>query len=92
MNIGLEVTNLLNQQYEITPHYPLIDDVHLSDFDDFISIASNYYSPPADANHDGVITPLEDYESYVAIRETTDDYAHSHSPPRRVRIGITMNY
>jgi outer membrane receptor protein involved in Fe transport len=92
LSLDLEVINLLNHQYEITPHYPLIRDVHLSDFNDFISIASNYYSPPADANHDGVITPIEDYESYVAIREATDDYVNSYSPPRRVRFGITMNY
>ncbi len=92
LSFDLEVINLLNHQYEITPHYPLIRQVHLSDFDDFISIASDYYSPPADLNHDGVITPLEDYESYVAIREATDDYVNSYAAPRRVRIGITMNY
>jgi outer membrane cobalamin receptor len=92
LSLDLEIINLLNHQYEITPHYPQIRQVHLSDFDDFISIASDYYSPPADANHDGVVTPLEDYESYVAIREATDDYVHSQSAPRRVRFGITMNY
>jgi outer membrane receptor protein involved in Fe transport len=92
LNLDFEVINLLNHQYEISPHYPLIRDVHLSDFDDFISFESNYYSPAADANHDGVISPPENYESYVAIREATDDIAYATSPPRRARIGFSFNY
>jgi hypothetical protein len=91
LNLDFEVINLLNHQYEITAHYPLIREVHLSDFD-YIPFHSNYYSPAADANHDGVTSPLEGYESYLAIREATDDVAYATSPPRRARIGFSFNY
>lgn len=91
-NLDFEIINLLNQQYEISPHYPQLREVHLSDFDDFLSFESNYYSPAADANHDGLITPIEDYESYLAIRQATDDEIHAYSPPRRARIGFSVSY
>jgi outer membrane receptor protein involved in Fe transport len=92
LNLDLEIINLLDHQYEITPHFPQLRQVHLSDFDDFISFESNYYSPAADANHDGLITPPEDYESYVAIRQATDDVIHANSAPRRARIGFSISY
>jgi len=66
--------------------------VHLSDFDDYITFHSNYYNPAADANHDGMISPYEDYDSYVAIREATDDIVYAFSAPRRARIGISVSY
>ena len=91
-NLDFEIINLLNQQYEINPHYPQLREVHFSDFDDFLSFESNYYSPAADANHDGLITPIEDYESYLAIRQATDDEIHAYSPPRRARIGFSVSY
>ena len=83
---------ILNHQYEITPHFPLIREPQLSDFDDYITFHSDYYNPAADANHDGVIAPFEDYWSYVAIREATDDIVYATSAPRRMRIGISLNY
>ncbi len=92
LNFDLEIINLLNHQYEITPHFPQIRAVHLSDFDDYITFHSDYYNPAADANHDGVISPFEDYASYVAIREATDDIVYATSAPRRVRLGISVNY
>ena len=92
LNLDLEVINLLNHQYEISPHFPLLREVHLSDFDDFISFESNYYSPAADANHDGLITPIEDYESYVAIRLATDDEINAYSGSRQMRFGFSVNY
>ncbi|MGB7055595.1 MAG: TonB-dependent receptor [bacterium] len=92
LNLDFEIINLLNQQYEISPHYPQLREVHLSDFDDFLSFESNYYSPAADANHDGLITPIEDYESYLAIRQATDDEIHAYSAPRRARIGFAVSY
>jgi hypothetical protein len=92
LNFDLEIINLLNHQYEITPHFPQIRAVHLSDFDDYITFHSNYYNPAADANHDGMISPFEDYASYVAIREATDDIVYATSAPRRVRFGVSVNY
>ncbi len=96
LNLDLEVINLLNHQYEITPHYPLIREPHLSDFlllDDYIPFdRTEYYSPAADANHDGMITPYEDYWAYVALREATDDVVYANSAPRRIRLGFSVNY
>ena len=92
LKLDLEVINLLNHQYEITPHFIQLRNVHLSDFDDFITFDNDYYSPAADENHDGVITPIEDYNSYVAIREATDDVIYAYSPPRRVRVGFSIGY
>jgi outer membrane receptor protein involved in Fe transport len=92
LSLDLEIINLLNHQYEITTHYPQIREPHLSDFDDYITFYSDYYNPAADANHDGMISPYEDYWSYVAIREATDDIIYATSAPRRVRIGVSLNY
>jgi outer membrane receptor protein involved in Fe transport len=92
VNLDFEIMNLLNHQYEISPHYPQIREAHLSDFDDFLSFESNYYSPAADLNHDGLITPIEDYNSYVDIRQATDDEIHAYSAPRRARVGFSVRY
>ncbi len=90
-SIDIEVINLLDHQYEITPHYPLIDEPEI--LDDFITFdRHDYYNPAADANHDGMISPYEDYAALVAIREATDDIVYAYSPPRRARIGISLNY
>jgi outer membrane cobalamin receptor len=92
LTLEFEVINLLNHQYEISSHYPQIRNVHLSDFDDFISFESSYYSPAADADHNGLITPMEDYNSYVGLRTATDDVIYAYSPPRRTRIGFSVSY
>jgi len=92
LNIDFEIINLLNQKNQIAPHYPLIRIEKPFQLEDFIPFESSYYAPPVDANHDGLITPSEDYQSYAAIRQATDDYINAHSPPRRVRLGITLKY
>jgi len=92
LNVDFEVINLLNQENQIAPHYPLIRIEKPFQLEDFIPFESSYYAPPVDANHDGLITPSEDYQSYAAIRQATDDYINAHSPPRRVRLGITLKY
>ncbi len=92
LSVDLEIINILDHQYEITPHFPQLREPNLADFDDYITLQSEYYSPAADADHDGMISPYEDYLSYVAVREATDDIVHAYSEPRRARIGVAISY
>ncbi|MGQ9816929.1 MAG: TonB-dependent receptor [bacterium] len=92
-NVQLEIINLLDQRYEVAPHYPLmpIDNIRADDFTDFIPITNRYYSPAADLNHDGIITPYENFYSFREMIIATDDWVAAYSAPRRARLGLTIN-
>ncbi len=94
LNANLEITNLLDARYEIGAHYTAIplDSVRKEFFTSFIPMTNFYYSPAADFNHDGLITPAEYYLAFRAAVEATDDWVSANSAPRRARIGIVMNF
>jgi len=93
-NINCEVLNLLNERYQIAPIYPFIPEENINywDFNDYISILGQYYHPAADVNHDGLITPREEYEAFKALNRETADWVNCYTAPCRLRIGITINY
>lgn len=90
--IDLEVINLLDARYEVATHYPLLGDVNPDEFNNYISITNSYYSPAADLNHDGVITPYEEYTGYRLMNEASDDWVNAFTSPRRARIGVTVSF
>ena len=92
LDAQFEVINLLDARYEITTHYPIIrlEAIKPWDFEDFISIRNPYYHPAADENHDGLITPDEDYRAYRDCVAATDDWVNANSAPRRGRLGISL--
>ncbi len=92
-NIQMEVINLLDERYEVAPHYPLmkVENIHAEDFNDYIPITNPYYSPAADFNHDGIMTPYETFHSFRELIIATDDWVAAYTAPRRARIGITIN-
>jgi len=94
INTNIDIINLLDERYEIALHGPLIplDDINPWDFTDYISIDNSYYSPAADFNHDGLITPLEEYTAYRALIEDTDDWINSYTAPRRARVGMSISF
>ncbi|MGB9719898.1 MAG: TonB-dependent receptor [bacterium] len=57
-----------------------------------ITIASTRYSPQADYNHDGLITPPEMKTAYIATR--TDYYLDptNYNGPFRIRIGVGLGF
>jgi len=94
INANFEITNLLDARYDIAPHYTAIplDDIRKELFTSFISMTNAYYSPAADFNHDGLITPAEYYLAFRAAVEATDDWVSANSAPRRARIGVVINF
>jgi outer membrane receptor protein involved in Fe transport len=90
--IDFEIINLLDARYEVGQHYPLLGDIDVSDFNNYISITSAYYSPAADENHDGLITPYEEYTAYRLMNEASDDWINAFTSPRRARIGVTVHF
>ncbi len=92
LDAQFEVINLLDARYEIIAHYPIIrlEAIKPWDFEDFISIGNSYYSPAADENHDGLVTPDEDYRAYRDCVAATDDWINANSAPRRARIGVSL--
>jgi outer membrane receptor protein involved in Fe transport len=100
LNVNLEIINLLDARYEIAAHYPLIalDNIDPWDFTNYVAINKDdgspnpYYSPPVDINHDGLITPHENYLAYRELMKDTDDWINANSAPRRARIGLTINF
>ncbi len=92
-NLQLEIINLLDQRYEVAPHYPLmpLEKVRVEDFNDYLSLTNPYYSPAADFNHDGIITPYETFHSFRKLIIATDDWVAAYTAPRRARIGVKIN-
>ncbi len=92
-NIQMEVINLLDQRYEVAPHYPLmpLEKITAEDFVDDLPLTNPYYSPAADFNHDGIMTSYETFHSFRNLIIATDDWVAAYTAPRRARIGITIN-
>ncbi len=90
----IEIMNLLDTKYEISPHQPFssYESIHKEDFDDFYSISAPMYHPAADINHDGLITPYEEYTAFMGLLRSSDDWINAYTSPRRARIGLTMNF
>jgi hypothetical protein len=91
---SLEIINLLNQIYQITPHRSIIllNRITHDQFKDYISITDGYYQPAADINHDGVINPMEEFLSFRGLAIASDDWVHAYSSPRRARISVTIGF
>ncbi len=87
-----EIINLLDTRYPLGPHYPLIpyEDIRPWEFST-MSLTNKFYSPAADRNHDGLITPQEQVQAYRELSDETDDWVSVNSAPRRARIGLRAN-
>lgn len=92
-NLHLEIINLLDQRYEVAPHFTLIplEKITANDFNDYLSLPNPYYSPAADFNHDGIMTPYETFHAFRDLIKATDDWVAAYSAPRRARIGIRIS-
>jgi outer membrane receptor protein involved in Fe transport len=90
LTVDLEIIDLLDARYEVAQHYPLLGTINPDDFNSYISLTSSYYSPAADINHDGLITPYEEYKAYYLLNEASDDWVNAFTSPRRARIGISV--
>ncbi|MGB9721841.1 MAG: TonB-dependent receptor [bacterium] len=94
ISIFAEVINIFSWQYQISflgTIVPLFW-IKESDFNYTISISSPYYHPAADFNHDGMISPNENYRAYVDLVKATDESPNNFTPPRRLRIGISFGF
>jgi outer membrane receptor protein involved in Fe transport len=91
-NVSFEVLNLFDERYLVAPHGPLIPKLERWQFTNFYNFEDRYYSPAADANHDGLITPVEEFEAYDAAYEATDDWVNAYSAPRRVRLALQFDF
>jgi hypothetical protein len=91
---NIEVINLLDERYEIASHYPMIplEQIKMWEFTDFIALDNSYYHPAADFNHDGLITPYEEYTAFRELIKATDDWVNAYSAPRRARIGVAIQF
>ncbi len=98
LNVDFEIMNLLDVRYEIANHFPLIplSTINKEDFESdtlvYVDLHNRYYTPSADNNHDGLLTPFEEYINFRGLIEATDDWVNAYTAPRRARIGITMRF
>ena len=58
----------------------------------YLPFSSEYYSPQADYNHDGLVTPVEHKRAYIAA--TTDYYENPmhYNRPFRMRLGFGLKF
>ncbi len=91
-SIYAEVINVFGWQYQISLLGMIVplSWVRESDFNYTIPISSPYYHPAADFNHDGMISPYENYRAYVDLVKATDESSRNFTPPRRIRVGISF--
>ena len=92
--LSVEVINILDSRYEINPHSWVMspDEIPPWEFTDFYPLDAPAYHPAADMNHDGLITPYEEYTRYCEMDRWTDDWISANSAPRRARIGLSVNF
>ncbi|MCX7995065.1 MAG: TonB-dependent receptor [candidate division WOR-3 bacterium] len=58
----------------------------------WLSITSLYYSPQADYNHDGLITPVEMKDEYLKARQDYHTNPMHYTNPFRVRFGLNVEF
>lgn len=58
----------------------------------WIPMISSRYSPQADQDHDGLITPTEGLNDYIAARDDLYDDPTNYKRPFRIRIGIGIEF
>jgi outer membrane cobalamin receptor len=94
VNANFEIINILDARYEIAQHgmFQSLEDIKKEEFNDYIPMTNYYYSPAADFDHDGLITPPEEFNAYRASVVATDDWVNANSAPRRARLGISINF
>ncbi len=51
-----------------------------------------YYHPARDKNHDGYLTQMEEYEAYIKAYEEIQNPPTNYGPPRKIRLGINLNF
>lgn len=91
---NLEIINLLDTRYEIAQHYPAYDPDQIKpwDFNNYYNCQNPWYHPAVDLNHDGLVTPYEEYTAYRMLNLATDDWVVANSAPRRARISLAFNF
>ncbi|KPK73006.1 hypothetical protein AMJ87_03225 [candidate division WOR_3 bacterium SM23_60] len=57
-----------------------------------IPFTSSHYSPQADHNHDGLITPSEGLAEYIAARNSLYEDPTNYNNPFRLRLGIGLEF
>ena len=57
-----------------------------------VPYTSSHYSPQADHNHDGLITPSEGLAEYVAARDNLYEDPTNYNNPFRLRLGIGLEF
>lgn len=91
---SVEIINLLDSRYEINPHgpYKAISEIPPWEFKDYYPLNAPAYHPAADIDHNGLITPYEEYTRFCEMVRWSDDWVSANSPPRRARIGLSVNF
>lgn len=89
----VEVNNLLDIRYQIRPYTPYLGLVTAEECKDYISLLAPYYHPAVDINHDGLITPKEEFlAQWSMARYVNEEYwVDCYTAPRRTRLGISIN-
>lgn len=90
--VQAEIINVLGIRNQIAQHAMFTALPKKEDFDDYIPWTLWCYGPPADVNHDGLITPQEEYNAYVDAIRATDDWVNAYSEPRRARFGVIIKF
>jgi outer membrane receptor protein involved in Fe transport len=89
-----EVINILDIRYEKTPYGSIYiyTPPRADELNDYMTLDAPYYHPAVDYNHDGVITPREEYTAHQDMWRFYKQQAwiSVNSAPRRARVGISI--
>jgi len=89
-----EIINLLDERNQIQSYLEGIPYEFIPRRDDYMTCLQSNYRPAADQNHDGLITPFEEFMSYVDLYEYAVEYEwiRAYTAPRRARIGVSISF
>ena len=62
------------------------------EFGSGIAVGDLYYHPYRDYNHDGYLSQLEQYDSYVRAYENLNNPPTYYGPPRKIRFGLSLSF
>ncbi len=94
LDANLDLLNLLDIRYNIAPVQTTYPDESIvpSMFTVNYTLFNTFYSPSADADHDGVVTHDEYYQAFKELNRQSSDWPNWYTAPRRARIGVTVGF
>lgn len=98
LTLACDITNLANATQVINVHSATGKPdftgrtITRYEFGSGIAFGDLYYHPYRDYNHDGYLSQMEQYDSYVRAYNDANNPPTNYGPPRKIRFGLSLSF